>query len=608
MRRSTSVLLSLCILSFVGACASGGYEPDEPESVDLITGDDVYAEARRREANEGASDVVIEQYTWAFENGSVPAAKRLAEIWLHGYGGRSVDHVAAVQWLERAADGGDVESRYNLGCMYSFGYGVEQDSASAAEHWRIAAEQGFAPARENLGTLYFVGSGVAEDPVEAARWFRLAAESGSAEGQYKLALMLRSGLGIAADPAEALRWMHAAAAQEHFNAICDMGAFAEQGIGMEADPLAAAYWYWKSAQKGADVGQDAFERLDGQLRAEAEGGEPRGMRWLGLALRDGLGVEVDAGASFAWFERAAQLDDPSATFELARCYAEGLGVEVDGQRAFDTCVAAARLGHAAANYEVALMIESIDGHGSEPHERALAWMRRAAELGHAAAQIHVELEPMFARALAGDREDQRGAGLAYAEGRLQRRDYEAARHWLELAHAQGDQTASLALGKLLLEGGESVTLIRTTTYPPDHLGAVSALESIASYGNTEARTLLATTYADSASPVHDLAAAIEWANLAAANGDFTSVPIVQSEVDRAARAESYASLATPSGSYDSGDSGDVDASDPMPLPPCGFCGGAGVVVAERGHYVGSHYWPDTYATCTECNGTGLLYH
>lgn len=142
---------------------------------------------------------------------------------------------------------------------------------------------------------------------------------------------------------------------------------------------------------------------------------------------------------------------------------------------------------------------------------------------------------------------------------------------MQLAHAQGDQAASLALGKLLLAGGETVTLLGTKTFAPDPLAAASALDAIATYGNTEARTLLARLRADHKSPAYDLPRAIDWANLAAANGDFTSVPIVQAEVDRAGRAEQRARLAL---------NRDTGASDPMPAPVCGYCGGAGVVVAR----------------------------
>jgi uncharacterized protein len=326
------------------------------------------------------------------------------------------------------------------------------------------------------------------------------------------------------------------------------------------------------------------------------------MCYLGFALRDGLGVSADARASVEWFERAAERDDASATFELARCYADGLGVEIDLQRAVDTCAQAARLGHAAAQYELGLVIEHIDGRDAETFARALAWYRAAAERGHAEAQQMVDYADVIEGAIEGHAENQVFLARAFRDGATGRKDFEAARHWYEAAHEQGDQQASLALGKLLIEGGETVTLLGRTSFEPDHLAAVSALDATAGYGNVEARTLLAQLHADRTSPAYDLERAVDWCNLAAASGDFTSVPVVQAEVDRVASAELSASFES---TYDASN---FDASDTLYDSPCGFCGGAGVVISSRGHYVGSHYWPDTYSTCLECNGTGSLWH
>jgi tetratricopeptide (TPR) repeat protein len=51
----------------------------------------------------------------------------------------------------KAAEQGDAAAQFNLGLMYYFGEGVQQDYAEAEKWYRKAAEQGDASAEYNLG-------------------------------------------------------------------------------------------------------------------------------------------------------------------------------------------------------------------------------------------------------------------------------------------------------------------------------------------------------------------------------------------------------------------------------------------------------------------------
>ena len=601
---------SIVFALFLTACAAGGSggeeardEPPTPESN--------YDGARWLEEKSGSYDLalLLTLYRSAAEAGHQPACVRLGEIYLDGILVPR-DDVEAVRWLTLAAAGGDAKSQYNLGCEHYFGRGVPQDAAAAAVQWRLAAEQGYAAARENLGTLYFFGSGVPEDRVEAARWFRLAAESGSAEGQQKLALMTQQGWGTTpADPKESLRWMYAAAMQGNESALDDLADYAVQGVGMDPDPIAGARWYWMSAQKGRTAAAEKFIELDRSLRAEAERGELRGMRYLALALREGLGVTPDAAASFHWTSEAAAKDDLEALFELARCYAEGFGVEKDAQRAADACGRAANLGHAAAQYESGLLIENLDERNEANRARALAFFRRAADQGHEGAQARVAMEPLFVNAFFGRAEDQRKLGIGYLRG-LKPLDFASARHWLELAHRQHDPDASFELGQLLLAGGETCTLLGRTTHEPDLRAGLEALREAAHYESIAAYSLLARLMADPESSAYNLDEAVRWVNLAVAGGDSSSVGSVQAEVNRVKREADWADRAEAAESHAAWleEQATSRESDPFPELPCGFCGGSGLLLQTLGHWINHHYWPDTYTTCLDCNGTGRLYH
>jgi hypothetical protein len=67
------------------------------------------------------------------------------------------------------AEAGDADAQYNLGAMYDFGQGVEQDFKEAVKWYRKAADQGLAEAQFNLGMMYDQGQGVEQDFKEAVK-------------------------------------------------------------------------------------------------------------------------------------------------------------------------------------------------------------------------------------------------------------------------------------------------------------------------------------------------------------------------------------------------------------------------------------------------------
>lgn len=80
-----------------------------------------------------------------------------------------------------AAEQGHIEAQYNLGLVYSQGYGVEKDPSEAAVWWGKAAEHGDAAAQFNLGVMYADGIGVQQNIKVAARWWHKSADQGFKE-------------------------------------------------------------------------------------------------------------------------------------------------------------------------------------------------------------------------------------------------------------------------------------------------------------------------------------------------------------------------------------------------------------------------------------------
>jgi uncharacterized protein len=577
------------------------------------TAADHYERGLRLQA--GDPDAAVSELKAAADLGYAPAYSRLANIFLRGWGVPE-DHEAAVYWLDRVAAAGDLEARYNLGYQYYAGRGVAEDKAAAAEHWRVAGEGGFALAMSNLGSLYSSGEGVFQDAEQAVIWLRRAAEAGDAAGQMKLGVCYKAGLGVAQDYKEALRWLHAAAAQGETEALAYLGEFFVKGLGQPTDRVEGARWYYKAAQQGHAEARQQFDRLDRELRDAADADSAEGQRYLGLVFLEGIDMDPDAEVAVAWFMLAASKDDARANMSLAQCYAAGQGVEVDVEQAVEHCMRAARAGLPEALYEAGLLHTAAGGFDADTCAKAMQCFKAAAEGGHTIAQAHVDMENYYLRALKGNADSAGTLGSVFVDHPLIRRDYEQAVHWLEqaLESAYNGELSlntyelSLKLGRLYLHGGSTTTLLGSRQYTRNPEGAVRWLEGPARGGDTEARTQLARLYADRESGVYDLQNAIDWVNLACANGDESALPIVQAAYDQdeaAARSQRAREWdAQRAAERDSG----VRNDDPFIPPVCGFCGGSGTELQTRGHYVNGHYWGDTYTTCLHCMGTGLLYH
>ena len=93
------------------------------------------------------------------------------------------DYAMALKEFRPLAQEGDADAQFNLGLMYSEGYGVSQDYKEAAQWFRLAAKQGHPDAQLNLGILYAEGAGVPQNYVLAHNLFNLAAAGGIKEGK-----------------------------------------------------------------------------------------------------------------------------------------------------------------------------------------------------------------------------------------------------------------------------------------------------------------------------------------------------------------------------------------------------------------------------------------
>ena len=166
-----------------------------------------------------------------------------------------------VKRCRKAAEHGDANAQFNLGCYYDNGEGVPKNAVEAVKWYRKAAKQGKASAQNNLGCCYDNGEGVPEDTVEAVKWYRKAAEQGSAEAQCGLGLMYADGRGVPKDDAEAVKWYRKAADQGLADAQSCLGCHYAKGEGVPKDDVEAAKWWRKAAKQGNANAQTMLDRV-----------------------------------------------------------------------------------------------------------------------------------------------------------------------------------------------------------------------------------------------------------------------------------------------------------------------------------------------------------
>ena len=185
----------------------------------------------------------------------------LGYMYMYGEGVEQ-DGAKAVEWYTKAADLGNTDAMNNLGYMYANGYGTEQDNDKALE-WYVKSLSSF-PDYEIYKIIVDILHG--EDAAE--KWFE---ESGDVEKMMALAELYRSnysdnGKQVLPDFDKAIEWYTKAADLGNSDAMIMIGQMYMLGslYGREEDLEKAKEWYQKAADLGNADAQSYLERLQGQ--------------------------------------------------------------------------------------------------------------------------------------------------------------------------------------------------------------------------------------------------------------------------------------------------------------------------------------------------------
>lgn len=253
-------------------------------------------------------DKAISYFTKAYELGSASAAYQLASGYLFGWYGRKADKKKAVEWLKKGVD------RLSTGCMIQYGNLCMDESKDNKPYYnpslgialyQKAAKLNCGEAFDKLGCMYTFGTGVDVNNELAAKYFKKAMELKDANGTFNYAVALMNGRGCKRDLAKAREVM---------------GLAEERGSGRAAMGL-----FWDLLNSGA-----AQKTIRQHLEKAAKADDSEAFLVMAQFCQQGLfGYTQDPQQAFVYMKKAADSENPTACKLLANYYRNGYGCEVD---------------------------------------------------------------------------------------------------------------------------------------------------------------------------------------------------------------------------------------------------------------------------------------
>ena len=185
----------------------------------------------------------------------------------------------------------------------------------------------------------------------------------------------------------ALAWWHA---NPQFGEPDLMRAEAALQAAIDADvptarlELVKIRWFFKRDISTPSEQREAYEIASKIVEGDPNIGEA--VYFLALLTTHGFGVSASPERGFKLLQRASDLGNVDAMFELYIHYASGLGVATDEAAALRACRQAAEAGHPRAMYNMGAYNASGRGMPKSIPE-AIKWYERAADVGNPSAMV-----------------------------------------------------------------------------------------------------------------------------------------------------------------------------------------------------------------------------
>ncbi|MDE6195037.1 MAG: hypothetical protein K2M83_13760 [Muribaculaceae bacterium] len=177
------------------------------------------------------------------------------------------DNNKAFYWMQKAAEGGNINAIHDLAIFYMRGDGTAKNENEGARYFQIAADKGLKSAQHNLALCYLKGVGVETDNIKALYWLVTAAESGHDQSMLMLGLIYENGeYGVTPDLSIAIDWYNKAARSKSDYAMVRLADFYMQGKGVKKDFWKAVELYGEAQQLGNEYATQEIMRLSGEIR------------------------------------------------------------------------------------------------------------------------------------------------------------------------------------------------------------------------------------------------------------------------------------------------------------------------------------------------------
>jgi TPR repeat protein len=180
------------------------------------------------------------------------------------------------EWNE-AAQQGDADAQYNLGCLYDRGEGTPQDRASAQRWLQRAADQGdidaatwllfvnpqtdedrkkFFSMRFNPNSKFHITFAAQQRDGHVMRWSCKTDEKDGAQIEFAMGLMFeKGGMGPPQDEKQAAEWYRRASDRDFADAQTQLAYMYTDGRGVEQDLTEAGRLFFKAAEHGNATAQ-----------------------------------------------------------------------------------------------------------------------------------------------------------------------------------------------------------------------------------------------------------------------------------------------------------------------------------------------------------------
>lgn len=316
------------------------------------------------------------------EQGDLPAQHAYACLLLYGEAGVKKDIPLAIEYLDKAAQKGHVQSSSLLGFEYQKGTSLPQDTEKAIYYYELSSQNGDAPATYELGKLYSGGiPNLNPDPEKSFEYYQKAIplfvksleketpklpEKLAANFRLTLGNMYLEGKGTPKNEKEAFSWYMKGALQgdplaQQQVALCYMN-----GTGIAKDPAESRKWFDKTGS--ANTPQVALLKAislmesEGKARAEkefdqlAQSGDPRTKAIVAEIYRTRY---ESPEKTFFWMKQAADAGDPDAQCAVGVLYWKATGTTWNPVQAIKWLKKAVANGQPEASKNLSTIIQCL---------------------------------------------------------------------------------------------------------------------------------------------------------------------------------------------------------------------------------------------------------